>query len=298
MDDKKYLADWMGGKITDEELKNIVGGEAYLSYSQIIKTLDNWSVPKRKNNAWEQLLNKMLKVKKGKTISLSFWITTAASILIVFGLGIYQMNNVKFTTEIAAYKTIDLLDGSKIYLEPNSSVQFNQLTYRFSRKIKAVGTMVFKVSKGSSFDVETKNGNVTVLGTTFKVLDRLDFFKVSCFEGKVKVRFQKDEFIIVASEEVDNIQNEKKPIKYQWNEEIQSKYATYQNIPLEVVVADLEAIYNIDISFLELDKKLYFSGRFSITNLNEALLTVFTPFHLKAEKIQKNKYLIKFVEES
>ena len=62
MDNKKYLANWMNGKITDEELKEIVGEEAFLSYSQIIKTLENWSVPKRKNISWEQLLRWVLKI--------------------------------------------------------------------------------------------------------------------------------------------------------------------------------------------------------------------------------------------
>ncbi|REE81913.1 FecR family protein [Lutibacter oceani] len=297
MKDQKYLADWMEGKITDEELEKIVGKEAFLSYSKIIKTLDNWSVPKRKNTTWEQLLSKMVFVKKEKKVSLYSWVGIAASILIVFGLGIYQINNVKFTTEIAAFKTIDLQDGSKIYLEPNSSIQYNKLTYRFFRKLKAEGAMVFKVSKGSPFNVETKNGTIAVLGTTFKVLDRLNFFKVACFEGKVKVGIKKNEFIITASQEVDNLQNEIKPVKYKWNEEIQTKYATYQHTPLEVVIADLEAIYDIEISFSELNKKMYFSGRYSKENLEEALLTVFTPFHLKAEKIQKNKYQIEFVNE-
>jgi ferric-dicitrate binding protein FerR (iron transport regulator) len=157
--------------------------------------------------------------------------------------------------------------------------------------------MVFKVSKGSPFKVETKNGSIAVLGTTFRVLDRLNFFKVACFEGKVKVGIKKEEFVIKASEEVDNVRKEIKLVNYEWNENIQSKYATYQHTPLEVVVDDLEAIFAIDITFSKAPEKMYFSGRYSIENIEEALLTVFTPFHLKAVKKQENKYQIEFIDE-
>lgn len=297
MEDQKYLADWMEGKITDEELKEMVGEATFLSYAQIIKTLDNWSVPERKDPNFEQLAAKMALVKKEKKTPKYTWFAIAASIVLIFSVGLYQINSVKITTEIANYKTIDLMDGSKIYLEPNSSVHYNKLTYRLYRNIEAEGTMVFKVSKGAPFKVATKNGTIAVLGTTFKVLDRLNFFKVSCFEGKVKVGMQNNAFTIKASEEVDNVSKEIKPVEYEWNEDIQSTYATYQHTPLEVVVADLEAIYAIDISFSNMPEKVYFSGRYSTVNLEEALLTVFTPFHLKAKKIQDNNYKIESLEE-
>lgn len=298
MEDQKYLADWMEGKITDQELKDIVGEEAFLSYSQILNTVDNWSVPSQNKDSWEQLLGKMADVKKGKkSLSISRF-SIAASILLIVGIVTYQLNNVKFSTEIAVFKTLNLIDGSKVYLEPNSSIQYNKLTYRFFRKINAEGTMVFKVSKGSPFKVETKNGTIAVLGTTFKVLDRQNFFKVACFEGKVKVGIKSEEYTITAFEEVDNLAKEIKPVEYEWNEEVHLKYATYQHTPLEVVVEDLEAIYAIDISLSKLPKKLYFTGRYSTVNLEEALLTVFTPFHLKAEKIQEHKYQIEFIDEN
>lgn len=297
MDNKKYLAGWMEGKISDDDLKKIIGNEAFLSYSKIVNTLDNWRVPKREDTDLEQLLAKMAMVKKEKKISSFAWLSIAASILLVFSVGIYQINSVKIVTETASYKTIDLIDGTKIYLEPNSSVQYNKLTYRLFRNIKADGAMVFDVSKGSPFKVETKNGSIAVLGTTFKVLDRLNFFKVTCFEGKVKVDIKKDEFIIRADEEVDNLAKEIKPVEYEWNEDIQSKYATYQHTPLEVVVADLEAIYAINISLSNVPKKMYFTGRYSTVNLEEALLTVFTPFHLKAVKTKEHDYQIKLIDE-
>ncbi len=297
MENQKYLADWMEGEITDDELKEIVGEEAFLSYVQILKTLETWSVPERNNADFEQILGKITFVKKEKKNFPFARFAFAASILLIFGIGIYQINTVKFYTEIASYKTIDLMDGSKIYLEPNSSVKYNKLTYRFFRKISTDGAMVFKVSKGSPFKVESKNGTIAVLGTTFKVIDRLNFFKVTCFKGKVKVDLKNNAFTLNASEEVDNLAKEIKPVKYEWHEDIHSKYATYQHTPLEVVVADLAAIYAIDISFSKMPKKLYFSGRYSTENLEEALLTVLTPFHLKAKKIHDKKYIIEFFYE-
>ena len=109
----------------------------------------------------------------------------------VVTLGIYFafFNNPETIFETLASEkiSIELPDHSKVDLNAQSSIAFNSKNWKNNRAIKLNGEAFFKVAKGSVFDVKTKQGVVTVVGTQFNVKQRDNYFEVKCFEGIVKV---------------------------------------------------------------------------------------------------------------
>ena len=109
--------------------------------------------------------------------------------LIVYYLPIYDdMATIKTLAD--QQTTIALPDASTVSLEKSSSLRFQKRNWNEKRKVNLVGEARFKVAKGSSFDVETWIGKVTVLGTDFKVTQRANFFEIECFEGIVSFDYK------------------------------------------------------------------------------------------------------------
>ena len=72
-------------------------------------------------------------------------------------------------------------------LNSKSTITFNKHNWDTNRTLELNGEAFFDVEKGNTFTVKTSQGNVSVLGTEFNVNASVDFFRVSCYEGKVKV---------------------------------------------------------------------------------------------------------------
>ena len=56
------------------------------------------------------------------------------------------------------------------------------------RTVVLDGSACFDVEKGNSFTVKTECGDISVLGTKFKVAEQEGNLKVECFEGLVEVK--------------------------------------------------------------------------------------------------------------
>ncbi|MDP4820086.1 MAG: FecR family protein, partial [Saprospiraceae bacterium] len=90
-------------------------------------------------------------------------------------------------TTIGESLVYTLPDGSTVTLNALSSVRFDPDGWSENRSLELQGEAYFEVRKGSSFEVLTPDGTITVLGTAFNVFAREGAFKVVCFEGKVRV---------------------------------------------------------------------------------------------------------------
>lgn len=115
-------------------------------------------------------------------------LTIAASLalLLVFRF-VLPSNNTGIDTLAGQTLAYTLPDGSQVTLNAGSSLKFNPKTWEGSRRVNLEGEAYFEVTKGSTFDVVTDNGTVSVLGTSFNVFSRNADFKVVCYEGKVSV---------------------------------------------------------------------------------------------------------------
>ncbi len=85
------------------------------------------------------------------------------------------------------FAQIELPDGSQVTIAEGSELKYNALMWYLNRDVSLSGKAFFEVEKGSTFRVETKQGDVTVLGTSFLVVSEGDSLVVSCKTGKVGV---------------------------------------------------------------------------------------------------------------
>lgn len=205
--------------------------------------------------------------------------------ILVLGLSIYYYTSgldTKIST-LAANKTmVELPDQSKVNLNAGSTLVFNKKEWKNHREVSLNGEAFFKVAKGSKFDVLTKTGVVTVLGTQFNVKQRDSYFEVICYEGLVSVSYQDyetklhpgDSFLIIdgnliATEKV----NEQGP---SWVNNV----SNFKSVPLQLVLDELERQYNVSIEATTVDTTKLFSGSFTHDNLDVALKSITLPFQL------------------
>lgn len=118
-----------------------------------------------------------------------------------------------FTNTSMAIYELALPDGSKVWLNPATTISYKILANAPTRDIYLDGEAFFDVkpNKEQPFHVKNKGLNVVVLGTSFNVIasEKSDKYEVSVVTGKVKVKYQdpehKDRFnqvIITPQQEV------------------------------------------------------------------------------------------------
>jgi len=97
-----------------------------------------------------------------------------------------------YQTAIGEQKTLNLADGSTIYLNTHSKVRVDFTDN--SRRIQLLnGEARFDVAKDKKrpFIVETPRGEIRAVGTSFNVYEREDMVEVLVFEGTVAVNNKK-----------------------------------------------------------------------------------------------------------
>ena len=141
----------------------------------------------------------------------------------------------------------------------------------------------FKVKKGSTFSVQTSNGQVSVLGTQFNVKHTDAFFEVVCYEGKVSVTNNKKEYLLNPGNAIRKI-NGTDPEKYTSEKLFPSWVngeSSFVSVPLSYVILELEKQYNIDIDAHKIDDSIIFTGSFSNKDLKLALASVFKTMNIQ-----------------
>jgi len=219
-----------------------------------------------------------------------------ASILVI-GLAVYfnVFNNdlVEERTLAAEKATISLPDLSEVALNADSEIIYDADSWDFKRSLNLKGEAYFKVAKGKKFDVITKNGTVTVVGTEFNVNVRDEYFEVKCYEGIVKVTsdtitrqlLEGDTYRILNKKFSEDKIGDSAP---QW---INNK-SRFKSMPFAEIVEELERQYNIKVTFKSTDTARLFSGGFVHDNLENALKSITGPMNLTFEISSPNQVLI------
>ncbi len=120
------------------------------------------------------------------------WKVAAVAVLL-FGLAFFWYNtqNTAYNTLIADQNntSIELEDGSKLWLTKGSRIQFPEHFSSKRRKVKLTGRAFFDIQKDSKpFIIETPNAQVRVLGTSFEVDTDLDHTAVTVATGRVALQ--------------------------------------------------------------------------------------------------------------
>jgi len=289
-----YLADWIAGKLSNNQLKKLVSEEDYNSYVKLksgIEVFDYIEAPLE--NTFSKIQGKINSKKESttkkhsKVRSLYFKsaIAVAASLVLFFSISNYLTNSdVLFTTDFGENKTIALLDNSEVILNAKSELTYNKEDWKNKREVHLKGEAFFKVQKGSTFTVVTDNGTVTVLGTQFNVNNGNKFFEVICFEGKVKVVNSSKDYILTPNTSIRNINGivteetlNLSAIQPTWI----AGESDFRSVPLAEVIRSLENQFNIKINSNSIDDTLLFTGSFDNKNIDIALSSVFNTINMQ-----------------
>jgi ferric-dicitrate binding protein FerR (iron transport regulator) len=94
-------------------------------------------------------------------------------------------NNAVTTTD--SFEMVELPDGSIVYLNHNSSLEFDEDFEK--REVNAEGELFFSVAEGEEpFVIKTEGGEVKVLGTEFSVKTTEDELEVEVEDGIVELK--------------------------------------------------------------------------------------------------------------
>jgi len=191
------------------------------------------------------------------------------------------------TLEVAQGDTLTytLPDDSQVYLNAVSDLTFNKGSWDQERTVRLRGEAFFQVSSGHSFTVETVRGDVTVLGTSFNVLQRGARFNVECREGRVEVRAAQSEPVILSAGQAIRLA-EGVLERYEVNDSnalpgwINGVFQ-FDDQPMEVVFAELERQFDVDIQYSgEIGAIQFTGGGFESKELEDALYDVTWPMGL------------------
>ena len=294
-----YLADWLEGKISDTELKDKISENDFLEYQKMKQSFDilnqlNAPMDKTLDAIHSKIKNKAEHKPKVIPLFAKFAVGIAAALILFLGLySKFPNTEVQFNTALGQQQTITLLDGSEVILNANSSLKYDKKSWKKARELTLDGEAYFKVTKGSDFKVNTKNGSVTVLGTHFNVKSRTDFFRVVCYEGKVRVVSKnKRKFILTPNKMVTVVDNKEKESIFgnSTNPEWLKGESAFENTALKYVLNELENQFDIKFVRTNIDENIKFTGSFDNKKIKIALASVFKPLHIsyaiKNKKVQ------------
>ncbi|MBD0832364.1 FecR family protein [Aestuariibaculum sediminum] len=284
----ELILKWLNNELNKQELEAFKQLEEYNDLIQLDRSLQAF---KTEDFNTDSELNKVLTTiksfKKSGKSRISVFMRVAAVLAISFSLYYYTTTlDTTYTTDFAEKTLIELPDHSSVNLNANSSLVFNNKNWNKIREVQLNGEAFFKVSKGSSFEVKTKSGVVTVYGTEFNVKHRKQFFEVICYEGLVGVTFNShetklkpgDSFLILDGKII--AKEKEKELEPSWlNNE-----SAFKSVPFKYVVSELERQYGISVVTDNIDTNQLFTGKFTHNNLDIALKAITLPLHITYSK--------------
>ncbi|MCK5401431.1 MAG: FecR family protein [Flavobacteriaceae bacterium] len=297
--DKDYLIKkWLVDELTDAETEAFKKLDDHQLSVDIIDHAKQFKASHFSNIDDFEVFKQKYQVQKNPIHKLN-WLNPLLRIasVVVIAFGIYFSffyNNLTQIQTLASQKTtIELPDHSKVMLNALSKVEYNKRDWANQRELKLQGEAYFKVAKGKKFDVITKDGVVTVVGTQFNVKQRKNYFEVKCFEGIVKVSsiFKTkllhvgDTYLILNGKFKEG---ETSLIKPNWTD----NKSSFKAVPVKEVLAELERQYNIKITFKNINTNRLFTGGFTHDNLENALNSITQPMNMTYDMSSSNLVII------
>ncbi|WP_242158071.1 FecR family protein [Aestuariivivens sediminis] len=294
MKDKTFLARWIAGELSPEELERFKTSQDYPVLKKINDASQNLKAPTFNHQALliqlKEHNSSQSRTKVRKLIP--YWAYTAAAVLVI-ALGLLYVTTMSshYETGYSEQLAVLLPDHSKVELNANSQVAFKKAGWVANRTIELSGEAFFDVEKGQSFKVLTDLGMVEVLGTEFNVISRDTYFEVQCMEGKVRVTsnvLNKD-LILLPGDAVRVINNGLEEWKFDVNAtNWTAGETTFYNAPIAQVLGALENQFGIKFDTSAIDLNTRFTGAFTHKNLSLALKTVSGPMGLSYSVDKEN----------
>ena len=127
-------------------------------------------------------------------------LSIAAAVLLLF-----TAVSLLYTKEETAGKgrttSVNLPDGSLAQLSANSRLSYHPLLWFLSHKADLNGEAYFSGTHAKGFTVNTAQGNISVLGTSFNVSTFDNRFVVTCVTGKIAVKSRSESIELTSNME-------------------------------------------------------------------------------------------------
>jgi ferric-dicitrate binding protein FerR (iron transport regulator) len=250
------------------------------------------------DQAWKNVESRLFasqqsaKIKKLKSLK---WISIAASLLLMIGLGWFSFNYyrqnrpVVFANHLDTKQQLLLPDGSRVWLNSGSQISYKEgLNELKLREVELLGEGFFEVKHDAEkpFIIHSGGTQTQVLGTSFNVFNDKDgSVKVAVISGKVSFKKEgaNDNLFLLPGEEgvykTGNISKTsfKNTNFLYWK----NKTLSFENESLANVLTQLEVFYNVkfnlndeDLLHRKITTSFHSASIYQIINVLETLLDV------------------------
>jgi ferric-dicitrate binding protein FerR (iron transport regulator) len=286
---------WLDNELDAQKLEDFKQFEDYEDLIKLSNSVMQFKAPEY--DASQELHSALSHIKSTKKQS-QHWLKPVMKIAAILALSfsVYYYTTTLDTkvATLAAQKTsISLPDASQVSINAASTLTYNKKDWKHNRDVTLNGEAYFNVAKGSTFNVSTTAGTVTVLGTQFNVKQRDNYFEVVCYEGSVSVKHKSNivtlkpgnSFLIIDG---NTIAKEKETsLNPAWiNNE-----SYFKSLPFARVISEFERQYNVTINPHNIDLKQLFTGSFSHDNKELALKSITLPLNL-SYSLQNNSTIV------
>ena len=292
----------------EEELENFVSKDNAehnkdKNLTSILLHIGGLNIENNTANAWQKFEGSIksthhsINLTKTRKIEGLKWLAVACAVGLLFGWIIYSRMDVLKATKMAEQKNLVLPDGSVVFLNADSKINFNKAAWLIDRNVFLKGEAFFNVSKGEKFKVNTDLGKIIVKGTKFNVKNRLKYFEVDCIEGKVMVVSKGKEILLTKglSTKIDLKISENLVAAYPKNSASSIAWLRgdfmFDSEPLEKVIEEMERQFDIKFEIKTNINKKY-TGKFNTKNLNESLELVFKPLGLMVQQKSETTFVL------
>uniref|UniRef100_UPI0040477D3F FecR family protein n=1 Tax=Roseivirga sp. TaxID=1964215 RepID=UPI0040477D3F len=287
-----FIEDWLKIETSTSEQEEL---------ERLIAFTETLGVPEKKSKeqAWDELLGqieaqtkdnqRILVPEKPARSYWPLWVAGYAAVFIALCVLLFNQTRTEnistFMAENGKIEILTLPDASVITMNSSSEIRYNSDEWPKKRNLQLFGEAFFEVTKGKDFTVETANGSISVLGTSFNVYAREGQLRVTCKTGKVRVNSNNEELILTAGQMATLVNNE-----LQFSEYPVNKIGTWREgdfyfdaASLTDVIKELERQFDIQLNVTGNIEDRFYSGFFNKNNLQEALQLVFVPMGLHFE---------------
>jgi transmembrane sensor len=258
------------------------------------------------DTAWLKVSNK-INAKKSKIFQLTFF-KIAATLLVtgivglLINIWIQATNTQTIYTAAQEIKQITLPDGSVVWLNQNSNLQYHKEFNGNTREVKLNGEAFFEVQKNKNkpFIISSKQSTTQVLGTSFNLVayDSANEVELSVKTGQVSftANQNKQQIIVNANERAIINKEAQAPQKEIYNNNAlawQNKELTFNNTLFSEVAKTLAHSYNVKISISNTRiNNCHFTGEFKNASFQNVMETICKTLQLVYEQ-EENKVTIK-----
>jgi len=243
---------WLDNELSSDELKAFNALDDSQELTKLSNSMTAFKAPEYDlPEVFASIKNTIASSQSKRSTSWQKQLLRIAAIFVIsFSVYYYTTTlNTNISTLMAEKTSLELPDASLVNINALTEISYNKKSWNQNRDIKLNGEAYFKVAKGSTFNVETPSGIVSVLGTQFNVKYRKDIFEVICYEGSVNVNYNNTDTILKPGDSfllLDGkiIATEKENIK---NPSWVNNVSYFKSMPLNYVLNEFERQYDVTI---------------------------------------------------